>query len=1675
MIRNRYVLRIVAVFLTLLTINSLFLPTLSYALTAGPTAPEYTSFEPVDTTDMVNLATGDFTYNIPLLEVPGPEGGYPLSLSYHAGIQPGVEASWVGLGWTLNPGAINRTVNGYPDDHSGVNRTVTDNWEGGSRSTFSVGVGLPGASFGLQFAQDTYKGFGVGSNMGVGVNFGEGAFGAGFNSGVGPYGGSYAGAGLSAGVPIGESSNSAAHLGGSIGISTNFESVSTYAGAGINVSGVNALGASISSSGLKPRFSVAGNTINQVNSNAGRVTVNESGFSVPIPVGTTGIWVTLGHKYMRYYSNEESEVSTWGTLHPIWKEPGENSFDSYALLDPDAEGGIVENAQADKVLGGSMPAFDYYNVTGQGLSGSIQPYLFRNFNMYRQNVHKVDDDNDKIIEYKTNYAPFTNELAVAFRFNNDFANTAYFKQEPTVDRTSGSNPFKQTKNTVGEGGFDTRKNQLAGSKHVEYYTNAQLNDDRVSKNGLIQHLETYPTELYGSEPSSLSNQIGGFKITNEAGVTYHYTLPVYAYDEQLYSETIDNNRGKSYNRRSHPHPYAYTWLLTAITGPDYVNRSDGKSLSDQDWGYWVKFNYNKHLNDYKWRNPAIGMHKDIDRNYQNYSRGKKELYYLSEIETRSHVASFKKSKRFDSREVSNLGTGGFKPISNCNFSTCTEACQGGDQNTCEECVNQNTDRCQDKPDSYPRAPLRLDEVQLFKKGTYSTSNPTVNEVVRAINFQYDYSLMPQTDNSYDETNNNEKQGKLTLKLIQFLGKGGADAIPPMSFDYGINNPDYQQEYYDMWGYYKDLSNYQDSENENVKRLTTTASAQETDAWSLTRLVTSLGSEIVIDYESDTYDEVVLATQQLLRIKTFERIDKHTFKISCHESNDLTEILSTKSLNSTVIGGYRWANASNLECDSGFGDCEMGTASTRAGESVFSVNGSNSQVVAVHNDYIIVKDSELSEKLNASKVDIDRRVAACCKGNVLCNNNDDYPIRNCKVYFEGDFDFILGGYIYTGQQQVGYPGGGIRVSSITVSESKGAQRTRYNYTDGTTSYEPFGMIEPIITSSDILGEPTEFLRNFFKKKSTSEYSPLLANAREVPPPGVIYGKVTVIEEAQYGDQDPVPVGGASVYHFQTFEENMVQRDTRPCEGCTSTKQGRAITFRDYTTRVGALKKVEQYGTEGQLLSETVNHYLYDEADKARYKEALLDRYAGQGLISQVVNERRIVEIDGKDYDQVLLTAREEYPALIVGSTTTNHKTGITTRNRNLAFDFFSGQPTEVLSEDSYGSKYVTVTTPAYRLYDRMGLKTEDVENKHMLSQKAERVTYKINDNFSFQNFPQTDYIPQGLVSASVQTWSDQVPTYDRQEQNATGQQANVWRKHRSLQWIGEGVPLQQDGTASVDDFELFKDWHYTPPAEGQPEPPASDPQWEEQSRITRYDVYSHPLEVRDVNQDFAATQMDYDQKLVLATAANAQYHEFAYFGGEGARVKVSSNTNEGLILPAGVSLSDQYAHTGQRSTQVSPNQKGVMWKGTELDKSRAYRASVWVYVTDDDHLDQARLYATGGLTQSAEQTDVKAGAWHLITLDVPAGQETLEIGCENLSSGTVYFDDFRVHPLDASIVSYVYDQATDELTHILNTDNFYTRYEYDAMGKLVATYQEIQHPVERQISKRKYGYRLTNKE
>lgn len=113
--------RVIAAFFVALLVVQDFYPAAAYALTSGPSQPEMQKFSPAGASDMVDLFSGDFKYDIPLMDV----GGYPLNLAYHSGAQIEDEASWVGVGWSLNPGAVNRDMRGIPDDFTGDDHTST--------------------------------------------------------------------------------------------------------------------------------------------------------------------------------------------------------------------------------------------------------------------------------------------------------------------------------------------------------------------------------------------------------------------------------------------------------------------------------------------------------------------------------------------------------------------------------------------------------------------------------------------------------------------------------------------------------------------------------------------------------------------------------------------------------------------------------------------------------------------------------------------------------------------------------------------------------------------------------------------------------------------------------------------------------------------------------------------------------------------------------------------------------------------------------------------------------------------------------------------------------------------------------------------------------------------------------------------------------------------------------------------------------------------------------------------------------------------------------------------------------------------------------------------------------------------------------------------------------------
>lgn len=678
MIRNRIFLKTLAVFFLLEMAVNVVWPSVSYALTAGPTAPEATSFEPVDTTDMVNLATGDLAYNIPLLEVPGPSGGYPLSLSYHAGIQPNEEASWVGLGWTLNPGAITRNVNGFADDHNGVENTNRFYWAGGNREGLEVGVtagisGVAGATASISISSDTYQGFGVGGSVGLSVGL-KGSVGLNLSVGVDGYGNPHTSLGV--GIGIGDSEKSALGLHLGVGINAGPSGISGYASGGVSVSydkpgkssdpssksyflnkgGFGVLGASISSSrdGISTSFSGGG--VSQVhNSRTNRISTSSAGFTLPLP------FVSLGYSYQRYWIDETEYVNTFGALYnPKSIVSGgfdKKAFDSNANLDPDFEDPSFK-FDPDQQLGGSFLSYDNYNVNAQGIGGSIRPYSFKNL-IFRQNRKPSGSYVLKQFPYRDNiYQDNDFEFRFVSDFSNRYINTGGVINvgAPLIDPISPTFADDEKTGEAGTVSDGFADGHLVGSRHIEWYTNKQiLGLDATKRPKDEGFIDCAASGFQRSSTGALGDQIGGFKITNESGVTYHFALPVYAHSEYQRSENITKTDGNTFNELYKNDPYAYTWYLTAITGPDFVDRGPSGTpdgiLNEFDWGYWISLEYGKWTDSYAWRNPAQDAIRDLDQNFKNFSEGLKEVYYLDAIRSKTHTALFVKSIRDDGKST----------------------------------------------------------------------------------------------------------------------------------------------------------------------------------------------------------------------------------------------------------------------------------------------------------------------------------------------------------------------------------------------------------------------------------------------------------------------------------------------------------------------------------------------------------------------------------------------------------------------------------------------------------------------------------------------------------------------------------------------------------------------------------------------------------------------------------------------------------------------------------------------------------------------------------------------------------------------------------------------------------------------------------------------------------------
>lgn len=1681
--------RIIATFFLLIFFPTL-LPNNLFASNNGPKSPEAASFEPVDATDMVNLITGQYSYVLPLLNVPSPEGGYPLAMAYHGGIAMDQQSSWAGLGWNINPGSIDRNINGYPDDYDQdiINEYFYDSSRTQYISSISIGYSNGGASVGLGFNWGSNQSLGGVVSVGYGYQDASGA-GVGGSASVGfgsSAGKNSVGIGVTAagGLTLGVSANSDGTVGISAGaVNNNSEgfsigydtagniSADLNSTKGKNLGTIASIGITISSKGeISSRVSTIGGTGQsyafQNTISMGDYSNSASAWMVPLSVPTpVGVFsLSFGKQELTYYLSKNKNIFMGGVLHfhklsgyyivsiknpSIPNYPGNNTIKyfenlnnaqlykdqmsakypqllvtvgnylnaaDYPYLNTVNTGDVHEfsmeeqlDIQKNNLI---LPNYDNFNVSAQGISGSFKA------NIYGNNVLDGVSIGDNSLGYRVLYAkPIDNEIGFAksdFYFDNEISTYLNTTDVNPVVLNSNSFPPNSIAGYYSHGDHITRTKRRT-AKGIRYWENGEIaKDNNLKYSGFLD------TNASGfNRANSPAQGIGAFEITANDGKTYHYSLPVYNHEiiTRKYGMIEGHTQeSEAYMEKRQLKPFATHWLLTAVTGPDFVDNGDGIA-GDGDLGYYTTFDYGLWSDAYVWNQ---GNGKDIftdqaNPNIKTWIKGRKQIYYLDKIKTRTHTAIFVKDLKNDSQSKQ------------MNYSSVTH--EDDRQLSSSDYLNRFT--------IPSHSLLKLKKILLFKNqdltsdktsGTntnssvdinysknYIFTNPTGNPGDHAIQDLNHTKKEIATYNNYDnvyDTNDNwslniskaikvidfsydnslyKGEGCLTLKSVNFKGKSDTNVLPPYKFDYenGTNIS------------FNDLENYTDGWGYN------TLSPKQ---WSLKQITTPSGGKININYEPNTFKSAMPHTLIFKNSNTIQ----YTATTPAYTSS-FTD-LSNKKITISVGNNNNFPLVINQIVNIDYMHKLIDTGSpSKARQLSYKGTGRISQILSGVGNYEVTFDAPITHLLvstfpihYSTQRDIEKKIDV----NIIMNSSN----------------------IYTG--------GGLRVKSLIVSDAVNSYTTEYNYGK---NGDGIGFVSYIPYAQNAYKE-MPYSAELPSPRAMYEYVSVNSKDRNNISNGRIQYKFNVLK-----DKDPNNI------KFGEFFEITEQKNDYINQNASSVSLNH-FNVKDNLNAIGQLLEVIKFNSKDQILSKLTNKY-YSTTQIPNNNGVLKESYHSYKIIDPAQ--------DGLLNKWIINTSSKiKYPSIISSSTEQNNGYSYTTQF--LDYDELSGISKEQIMFSSDGTMIKSKIVPAFRKYPGMDVNylyngEPKPKNLNMLSQIAAYY------NYIYQSGTWKE------TSVGITTWSNlwkytdtqgntepyrtspnvyTDPNYSREDLYKYRKQF-IWRKHKSYVWNGS-----KDSNGIFVNFNSTNDDNFNWPSKtyGPGGGILQDPinwattdeqpvQWKQVSEITKYNHYSKPLEVKDINNNFISTKMGDKDSKVIATG-NARYSEMFFSGAENEPTINFPTYLEPEITMTNAYRNSVYYHTGKQSVAAtSSSQFGVNMKNNQ-HKAGKYKVSVWIEKTNST---KARLNNNGIITDFTET--YTAGNWVLKSgyVDVPTG--SCSISVTSIDSSIVYFDDLIIRPVSSSITGYVYNEW-DELTYIIGNNGLATKFEYDASGRLVKTSIEV---------------------
>lgn len=1623
--KSKTFIKLKSLILLILIVVQTIYPTAAFALADNPIQSDFASYENFSATDMVNLATGDFTYNIPLVHIPSPEGGYQIPLSYHAGIELNEESSWVGLGWSLNPGALTRNVSVVPDDYS--HKSVT---------TAVSGVGSNGNTYVYPFGSNTYDSDeGEGGSIGLlGVidfgwgnqeHFGIAPLGLTAKDGVVTYDSEYMVSGLLASASL-----AGMFFSGPLGVGL---SVASAAGTAVN-------------NYLKPKQQSSPSSVGMW---------SRQWTITPLSMIVTQLhyqWVlsgsTTNYQYGSLYLGNTTYDRTVARVnaHNLSWSAGGNLPDDRTSFETRARRFNIGTASdmymaSDNYGKDPYPtsiSYDNYSIKAPNVSGSIKPY--------RQDIGSLSngrssgEGNNCYFVGPAFLSP--TDYKVQFKYDGDFSNSTTFQlmpndntltqqfpceldltqgaQEnfdfkllfkdpkvyvnyaavtgPTADESGGAysnNYYANLRTEANRTGLQDRN--LVHGRHIEWFTNSEIIAGTAASKGFINsHQVPVRTGMPGEG-------IGGFSITNESGITYHFTIPVYNKDENTFSAST--SPVVSYET-TNSHDYATMWLLTGITGSDYVDRGTIGVVDNQDYGYWVQFDYGKFAENYNWRNPYYGKIKK--GNFDLYKTGVKQTYFLNRISTRTHTALFIKSAKKDGKSFYKQGTGSdIAPSSSLKLDNIyvlanedyekliAPSGSGGIGLVTTSTTNNNQLR---NGDTYATV-LDNYDVSAGPVQSFLTANQ-----LQKLSFTYDYELCPKTFNSFDLSSTvnppaynpdtyptvSSDRGKLTLKSVSYFGKNNFRILPSYLFDYtGTitgHNPDYHPYKWDGYGMYK--SGGTGPEN------TPHTAEKRNDFWSLKKITTPLGAEISIEYERDDYSSVngALLSESPLKLNP---------------------------------NGYSGTSVTFPNED--YGATTYISDLVKVGQNVKITYFSGMPLSINTADFTVASAGQYGLTLSGSFNPSGKTIV-------------DFAVVVDKKY-----------------------GGNVRVKNITTKDENNNQFTaKYVYTmDGLEAG----------VSSGVASYETEYDHGilgdfYFYRYADHPYTPIM------------YSKVTVID-GQYGAV--FNETSKKVFHFVTPHKNMIEQTYSPNIDRYQLRQYGNITNNVYagqfntidkTSMIGLLDTVKIYNKYGNLSTKTV--YEYTDNRYAAYYQKNIGTYAENTFLWEDV----ITEQSGSNYTfdmRVLSSCRVKLPAILKGITT--YKDRLVSSQEITDYDYLTGQPLKTINTYGDNEKYEQSIIPLYQLQGMLGSKVLSNANKNIMFEAGETHSYVYDKNNQkkrlgssimkydgglYREFNGGTGEYQSLAGSYTAKFPFQTYKWKSVvDEDGTVNSATFF----NFPWSGSIDPRYWVKTSEVTLYDHYshilelKDmdnkYHSQKYGYNNSFPVAT-------CSNARYDAWCYS----------GAEDKSSESNYYCGEVKGSNYQHFSSFYSHTGNF-CSRIAQEEVGFSYKLPLSSVPAMNGHYRASVWVHQEGV---------SAAYLSCTGLTANGTANAVLATSSSPVGYTNSNYMGTIeKAGDFYILNIDVNLAQvplNTTHLLFEVKNFGYIdnqpyiYVDDFRVHPLSTPIQSTVYDSKSGKLLASLDKENYAMKYEYDNGGKLKTVYKETKIGF-RRVAEKNYHYNRNN--